>query len=159
MNKKTLIILALLFAALLTAQRILFPLCRVGSDAMEPALYVGQRFILNKFASLYRPPRRGEIIAVRMEEGGALLLRRVLALQDEVATIHAKRLFVNGQPVREPYSRYRGERNIQDWDEFGPYRVPPGQFFLLADGRDVAADSRHFGAVALEKVVGIVLVW
>ncbi len=119
-------------------------------------MYVGEGFFLNKFTALHRAPRYGEVVAVRLAEGEALLLRRVVGLAGDTVTIHARRLYLNGEPQNEPYVRYRGERQMQERDEYGPYRVPAGGIFLLADSREVAADSRFFGAVGLDKVVGVV---
>jgi len=159
MKSSKLIAIVLLALVLLTSQRTLFPLCRVGSDAMEPQLYVGQAFILDKLSSLRRLPRRGEVVAVRLAPGKRLLIRRVVALAEDVVTIHSRQLYLNGVPQEEVYASYRGGANIQDWDEFGPYVVPAGAVFLLADSRDAAADSRRFGAVGFKQVSGIVRAW
>jgi len=152
-----LVAVVLIVLLVLTLQRMLFPLCRVGSDAMEPRLYVGQRFILDKLSSLHRLPRRGELVAVRLAPGKRLLIRRVVALEGDVVTIHARKLYLNGVPQEEGYISQRSGAMIQDWDEFGPYTVPPGTVFVLADNRGAAADSRRFGALDFKKVVGLVL--
>ena len=155
--KNKLLAISLFLITTLAIQRGLFPLRRVTSDAMEPTLFSGQRFVLNKLASLYRPPRRGEIIAVRLEKGGPLLLRRVLALEGETVSIHPGRLTVNGQVQDEPYlSRRNGGETRNPAGHFGPYRIPPGHFFVLADNRGGGADSRRFGAVPLNVVAGVV---
>jgi signal peptidase I len=154
-----LIAVVLAVLAVLTVQRTLFPLCRIGSDAMEPQLYVGQNFILDKLSPLYRLPRLGEMVAVRLAPGKRLLIRRTVALEGDVVTIHARKLYVNGVPLEEGYVSHRPGAMIQDWDEFGPYEVPQGAVFLMADNRDAAADSRRFGALGFKQVIGIVRAW
>ncbi len=157
MKKKILLIISFVTVLLaLTIQRVLFPYCHIGSDAMEPTMYVGEGFFLNKFTALHRAPRYGEIVAVRLAAAEALLLRRVVGLAGDTVTIHASRLYINGEPRQEAYLGYRGGRQTRERQEYGPCRVPAGEVFLLADNREVAADSRFFGAVGLDKVVGFV---
>jgi len=126
-------------------------------------------------------PERGDIVVLRSPADGKRLVKRVIGLPGDTIAMVRSRLVVNGEPVAysplEPKlaSRFdpQGEHRIIAAEEldgdshammitrgartqrtFGPVAVPEGQFFLMGDNRDESFDSRHFGFVEREAIVG-----
>jgi len=70
-------------------------------------------------------------------------------------------LYVNGIRWRESYARVRPGRRWTWQENIGPYRVPAGSLFVLGDNRDNSEDSRYFGPIPVESVLGepLVVFW
>jgi signal peptidase I len=130
---------------------------RVYGQSMEPNLHTDQRLIVEKLS--YNPylrqylglegPQRGDVVVVRLHtQGDELLIKRVIGLPGDVVEIHDGQVFVNRQPLDEPYLT-DGTPGV-----FGPSTIPPLHIFVLGDNRDSSNDSRSFGALSLKDVVG-----
>ena len=85
---------------------------------------------------------------------GGLVVKRVAAVGGDTVGIEDGVLVVNGEAEREGYVDY----GSVDGFYFGPVDVPPGEVFLLGDNRANSEDSRDFGPVREDEVVGRVLV-
>jgi signal peptidase I len=79
-------------------------------------------------------------------------VKRVIGLPGETIEIRGKQLYVNEQPIDEPYTIYRDDMAIPA--DYGPIVVPPGKLFVLGDNRDDSLDSRSWGDVPLSYVKG-----
>ncbi len=123
-------------------------------------------------------PRRGDVVVLNSPADGKRLVKRVVGLPGDLIGLRENRLFVNGQPVRvELLSRERPEggeparvvarETLDTLDHriqiipgemaprtFGPVRVPAGQYFVMGDNRDQSADSRYFGYVDADAILG-----
>ncbi len=83
-------------------------------------------------------------------------IKRVVALEGETVEIRSGELLVDGTVLEEPYLG-----GGMTGDDFGPLRVPSGHVFVLGDNRLASRDSRVFGPVPVEDVVGraFVVIW
>ncbi len=127
----------------------------------------------------YRPVERGDIIVFRYPvRPSEHFVKRVVALPGDHIRLHDKRLLVNGKPVPEDYAlhKLRGRDSFRDnfpatdfftssidarWFQEmrgqirdGGIVVPPGKYFVLGDNRDESLDSRYWGFVPRENIVG-----
>ncbi|HXE90036.1 MAG TPA: signal peptidase I [Terriglobales bacterium] len=127
----------------------------------------------------YRPVKRGDIIVFRYPvRPTEHFVKRVVAVPGDEVRLHNKRLLVNGQPVPEDYvlHKLRGRDSFRDnfpatdfftssidagWFQEmrgrirnGGIVVPPGKYFVLGDNRDESLDSRYWGFVPRENIVG-----
>ena len=130
---------------------------RVFGQSMEPNLHTDQRLIVEKLS--YNPylrqflgsngPQRSDVVVIRLHtQGDELLIKRVIGLPGDVVEIRDSQVFVNGQPLAEPYIA-DGTPGI-----YGPTTVPPLHIFVLGDNRSFSNDSRSFGTISLKDVVG-----
>jgi signal peptidase I len=121
----------------------------VGSESMVPTLEVWDRVMINKLAYDFAGPRRGDIALFESPTGGKdPLIKRVVGLPGERIELRNGRLFVNGEPEAEPYLR-RPSRTSYD-----PVRVPAHHVFVMGDNRRNSFDSRYFGPVPEENLIG-----
>src|SRR5690242_18045603 len=125
-------------------------------------------------------PKRGDIVTFSSPEDGTRLIKRVIGLPGDTIEMRGKRLIVNGVPADyetlgltdEPLAasgvkalhveentaenrheiQWLAERGMRD--SFAPLLIPADHFLMLGDNRDNSADSRWFGLVAREHIIG-----
>jgi signal peptidase I len=120
----------------------------VKGDSMAPGLKDGDRILLNTSAGALA---RGDVVAYRSQiRPQASHLSRVVVLPGEVFAIRKGVLHVGGKPLDEPYVAPEN----RSADDYGPYKVPAGAYFLLGDNRRNSMDSRTIGAVARDRIWG-----
>lgn len=120
----------------------------IPSGSMSPTLEAGDRVLADKLSRRFDEPRRGELAV--FDDGDGLRIKRVTGLPGDVVEIRDGRLFVDGEPRREPYVNYRNT----DGDFFGPLTVPADHVFVLGDNRSNSRDSRYLGPIPEESLVG-----
>lgn len=132
-----------------------FNLSTVKGHSMEPTLQDREWLFINKFGYVIGSPKRGDIVILKDPEEKLgfrqYLVKRVVALPGERVEISGQRLYVNGEPLSEPYT----DSPIMDGD-FGPVVVPEGHYFVMGDNRRFMAstDSRTFQAVPEKLIKG-----
>jgi signal peptidase I len=121
----------------------------IPSASMAPTLQAGDRVIADKLAYRFGAPRPGDL-AVLEAPDGEVLAKRIVAVGGQRVEIRDGVLFVDRIPRREPYV----DHEMVDGFFFGPARVPSGSVFVLGDNRGNSEDSRDFGAVPREHLIG-----
>jgi signal peptidase I len=129
---------------------------RTPTESMVPTIGVGDRTLVNKLAYEFGEPERGDIVVFgSAKDEDQDLVKRVVGLPGDVVTIEAGRLLVNGAPREEPYLADKPcVPSLPKTCRFGPVRVPKGHVFVMGDNRTNSRDSRFFGPVPEEKLVG-----
>src|SRR3990172_8197795 len=150
---------------------------QVPTESMKPAILVGDHFFLDKiaFAANYpaavRPylPRRDierlDIVAFKSPTDGSIpFVKRVIGLPGETIEVRSKELYVNGVKLEEPYkihvdSTVYGNdawtpEELKIRDNYGPVTVPPDSYFVMGDNRDNSNDSRYWGFVTRNELIG-----
>lgn len=149
----------------------------IPSGSMENTLLVGDQLLVNKvvfgppidipFTNIHlfrlpgwRQPLPGEVVIFQSpEQEGMHLIKRCVAVGGQVVEIVDKTLYVDGKVSQLPTAgKYEDRRvlpnGIAPRDNFGPYQVPAGHFFMMGDNRDNSYDSRFYGAVPGELLKG-----
>jgi signal peptidase I len=121
----------------------------VSGRSMEPLIRSGEYVLINTFAFRFGRPRRGQIIAFRHEgDAREVFIKRVIGLPGDRIRIDRGRVYVNGTKQDEPY--------VQDADDRSLPRVlvPPSSVYVLGDNRANSEDSRAFGPVSDDRLIG-----
>ena len=128
---------------------------RVDGLSMQPTLQHGEFILVNKMSYQWSEIERGDIIVFHFpREPEEELIKRVIGLPGDTVMISDNQVFVNGQLLNEPYISqapvYSGE-----------WFVTEGNIFVLGDNRNNSNDSKDWGLLPLEKVVGkaVVIYW
>jgi len=122
---------------------------RVYGQSMEPNLHSDERLVVEKLSYRFHGPRRGDIVVLHDPAGGPeLLIKRVIGLPGERVTIADGRVYIDGVALDEPYVAQTTQGNGRAWI------VPPLTVFVMGDNRSASRDSRVFGPVPLDQIVG-----
>ncbi len=139
---------------------------RVPSKSMAPTLQPKDRMLTNKLAYDLTNPDRGDLVVFRGVEKDKKerLVKRVVGLPGDVVHVDRGTLKVNGDPQNEPYLSGKGQGGGEGRDgarkappgvdSFGPMFVPEDHVFVMGDNRARSHDSRYFGPVPTENLIG-----
>jgi signal peptidase I len=123
----------------------------IPSASMVPTLKYGDRVLVNKFIYRFTEPERGDVIVFKSVQGDDQdLIKRVVGVPGDEITVRGGRLFVNGEPQREPYVN----KKFPDRSFYAPTTVPKDHVFAMGDNRANSQDSRVFGPVPKENIEG-----
>ncbi len=148
---------------------------KIPSGSMEPTLLVGDHLLVNRLSYVVKvpyfdnviytlgKPKRGDIIVFRYPENPKVdYIKRVIAVEGETIEIKNKTIYINGIKKPDSWGRYIDNqlipREIAPRDNFGPYTVPQDAVFAMGDNRDNSQDSRFWGPVRKEHLVGKALI-
>ena len=148
---------------------------KIPTGSMEPNLLVGDHLLVNKFVFAptatpiegavlpMRPIRRGDVIVFKFpEEPERDFIKRVIGLPGETIEMRHKKIFVNGQPIDEPYvhfltppsTDFQEVTSLDKRETFAPVVVPDDRYFVMGDNRDNSQDSRYWGFLPRDYVKG-----
>ena len=139
----------------------------IPSSSMVPALGVYDRVLVQKAFFSWRDVREGQIVVFSHpplghcagpQEGD--LVKRVIALPGQTIYSSGNSIYVNGRLLAEPYLPHYDPLGPPIASRQHPYRVPPGEFYMLGDNRADSCDSRYWGPIKGSSIVGkVVLDW
>ncbi len=150
---------------------------KIPSGSMEQNLLIGDHLLVNKFvhaptvSELERTllpigeVQRGDVLVFKYPEDPTRdFIKRTIGLPGETIELRQSRVFIDGQPIEEPYldlMRPGGKVAADIRGEFGPRVVPDGHLFMMGDNRGDSQDSRYWGPLPIEYVKGraFVLYW
>jgi signal peptidase I len=127
----------------------LFENYRVVGYSMVATLEDNQVLVVNKLGYRLHDPQRGDIIVFRdPHTPNRKLIKRVIGLPGETVEIQQGQVFINGQPLEEPYIQNPGYYSSP------PTQIPDGQYFVLGDNRNNSSDSHSWGTLERDLIVG-----
>ena len=125
----------------------------IHGHSMAPTLQAGTRCWVNHWSYLLHPPARGGLVVIRSPASAARVeLKRIIGLPTETISWSSSRVQINGATLDEPYATQRP--------------IPPGdddmlvrelgklEYFVAGDNRLYSQDSRSYGPVCCEMIVG-----
>lgn len=148
---------ASIFAAVLSLIIITFVVQAfyIPSGSMEPTLQIGDRILVSKFSYRLGAIRRGDITVFRFPLSPSRdFVKRVVALPGETVELREGLVLINGKPLSELYPTPLPGGDRACTSSYGPKKMPEGQYFVLGDNRCNSEDSRFFGFVPAQNVVG-----
>lgn len=124
----------------------------VPTESMVPTIQVQDRFLVDKLSCRFKNPQKGDIIVFRPPEEIKAqddFVKRLIAVPGDKVEIKQGRLYVNNQPLQEPYVKEKMSY------EFGPVIVPPNSYFVMGDNRNNSFDSHLWGAwLTRDHIIG-----
>lgn len=122
---------------------------RVEGQSMEPNLHTNERIIIEKLSYRFHDPQRGDIVVIRPPQRSSVpLIKRVIGLPGDWVEIQGGAVYVNGELLDEPYL------DQQTLGMMPATLVPEESVFVLGDNRRASNDSRSFGVVPYEDIIG-----
>jgi signal peptidase I len=146
-----LVLVAALMAGLVVRTFVLRPLT-VDSTSMEPTLCPGDRVFVNLWDPDLGDLTRGDLVALRPDRSETPVVKRLVGLPGDKVAIRDALLYVNDALVDEPYVDHEAIDSLF----YGPVVVPADRFLVLGDARAVSIDSRTYGTVRADRLLGTV---
>lgn len=117
---------------------------------METTLLIGDRLIVTKYDYWIKEPTRGEIIVFKsLGDRYKFLIKRVIGLPGEEVKIENNKIYIDGKLIQEEYIK-----NTIEVSDYGPVNVPVEHYFMLGDNRNNSCDSREWGFLSKNLIVG-----
>ena len=128
----------------------------IPSDSMLPTLHIGDRVVVEKIFYYLESPKTGDIIVFsppeQLQEQGftqdQAFIKRVIGLPGQTVTVKKGLVYLNDKPIVE---KYIAEPPKYQW---GPYRVPENQYFVMGDNRNNSNDSSRWGFLPKQNIIG-----
>lgn len=153
---------------------------KIPTGSMEQNLLIGDHLLVNKF--VFSPTSsdleywvlpngavdRGDVVVFKFpEEPERDFIKRVIGLPGETLEVRRKRVYIDGEVLDEPYlsgqmTTFESEALlVERRDNFGPFTVPDGHYFVMGDNRDNSQDSRFWGPLPHAHLKGkaMLLYW
>ena len=143
---------------------------KIPSSSMEPTLLVGDYLMVNKFiyglripftntkVFQYKKPQRGDIIVfIYPKDHSKDFIKRVIGTEGEKVQILHNKIYINDRLIDDPWGHFirtGWSEYLQGMENFGPVVVPKDSLFVMGDNRDNSQDSRFWGYVDLNAVLG-----
>lgn len=145
---------AFLLTMLTVVFRFIVQMFRVEGFSMEPTLHHGQCLIVNRVIYCWlHLLQRGDIITFKSPYAPVnTCIKRVIGLPSEKVEVRQGRVYINDQPLDEPYTATLCAYN------WGPDIVPRGQYFVLGDNRNKSSDSHSWGWLPDRNIIGKALI-
>jgi len=126
----------------------------VQGASMLPTLHDGDRYLLNRWAYLVHPPQRGDVVVIKDPGHSDYAVKRIVGLPHDTIRMKAGRLYLNGKLFSEPYLS-KGTITITADGKEHQVMLGPDRYFVLGDNRKISEDSRYYGSVRRDQIVGI----
>ena len=147
----------------------------IPSSSMEPTLLIGDYLLVNKFAYgiripytnikffQFKKPRRGDVIVFIFPlDPSKDFIKRVIGTEGEKVEIIHNKIYINDRLIDDPWGHFVTNdfprSYLQRMENFGPVVVPKDSLFVLGDNRDNSEDSRFWGFLNVNAVLGKALV-
>jgi signal peptidase I len=125
---------------------------QVLGQSMEPNLHTQQRVLVEKVTYRFlHAPQRGDIVVIDLDKENKsddMLIKRVIGLPGDTIEIRSGEVTIDGERLEESWMTNLGGGN------YGPTTIPPLHVFVMGDNRGASNDSRNFGPVHVDNLVG-----
>jgi len=127
----------------------------VDGTSMEPNLHNQERILVDKWTYLFHAPARGDIIVfIAPPDPTSDYVKRIIAIPGDTLTIDNPPVIVDGVTLHEPYIDPKLQGNPFFQNQIHNLVIPPDKYFVLGDNRDGSSDSRDWGFVPRENILG-----
>jgi signal peptidase I len=148
---------ALAMASYFVISHFLLQSVQVVGQSMAPTLQDSQHYLLNRWLYLLRAPKRSDIVVIRDPIDNSYAVKRIIGTAGDSVYIKGGQVYVNGVKLTEPYltkgmPTFTYSRSTEQLIKCGQ-----DQYFVLGDNRGNSTDSRTYGVVQRDKILGVIV--
>ncbi|MGH2496404.1 MAG: signal peptidase I [Ktedonobacteraceae bacterium] len=126
----------------------------VDGTSMEPSLHNGELILVDKWTYLFHPPQRGDVIVFIAPPQPTLdYVKRIIGVPGDRITVDGINVYVDGVKLNETYVAAINQGN-NSGSIIQNKVVPPNMYFVLGDDRIRSSDSRYWGFVPRQNIIG-----
>ena len=127
----------------------------IEGTSMEPSLHNQELILVDKGTYLFRPPARGDVIVfIAPPQPSQDYIKRIIGLPGDTITIQDTTVIVDGVTLKEIYVDPNNQGNSYSYKPIHNMVVPPNDYFVLGDNRKGSSDSRDWGFVPKQNIIG-----
>ena len=169
-------IVAVALGLALTIQAFLIKPFRIPSESMVPTLEINQRVLVDRVSFRFSEPDRGDIVVFKppkgadqnrcgvrhsaqsacprptSEKSGTNFIKRVVGIGGDRLKVIDGRVYINGKPQKDSHARLDSGCGICNLPR--EIKIPKGYYFMMGDNRGESADSREWGPIPDEWMIG-----
>jgi signal peptidase I len=150
-------VIALAFASYFVISQFFLQSVKVVGLSMSPTLGDSQRYLLNRWVYHLRSPARSDVVVIEDPADHGFSVKRVIAVEGDTVYFKDGHVYVNGKELREPYLA-RGTRTFSTSSQKDAlFKCGKDQFFVLGDNRLNSVDSRAYGPVPRNYILGQII--
>ena len=134
---------------------------QVNGMSMHPTFKDGEYLLTDKVSFKTGEPKRGDVVVFKAPEAsqcpegtGCDFIKRIVAVPGDTVWVKNNKLYLNGEELKESYLSDEIITKAGSYTSNGPVKVPDGSYFVAGDNRSHSSDSRAWGPVPLDKIVG-----
>lgn len=129
---------------------------KVSGRSMVPTFQDGDYIFTDKLTYRFREPMHGEVVVLKNpRDESEDFIKRIIALPGDSIKVENSRIFVNGQPANESYLPSDTPTRAGSFlNEGALINVANNQYFVIGDNRDHSSDSREWGPITKEEIIG-----
>lgn len=134
----------------------------VSGMSMEPSLHNGQVVLVDKWTYLFRQPVRGDVVVFHAPPApNQDYIKRIIAVPGDVVSVTNGMPTVDGVMLKESYVSPLHEGRSPSDKPVNNLIVPPGEFFVMGDDRQISFDSRSWGLLPQKNIIGraVMVIW
>jgi signal peptidase I len=130
---------------------------KVEGVSMVPTLHNADLYYLKRWVYYLRTPQRGDIVVIKDPTDGSFAVKRIIAMSGESVFLKKNgRIYVNGSKLSEPYLTPGTGTFTCDKANEEMINIGEGKFFVLGDNRGNSFDSRYYGPISRQNILGVI---
>ena len=130
---------------------------RVDGVSMVPTLHNADQYYLKRWVYFVRPPQRGDIVVIKDPTDGGFAVKRIIAMSGESVFLKKNGgVYVNGSKLSEPYLTPGTPTHTCAKADEEMIACGEGKFFVMGDNRDNSFDSRYYGPIPRQNILGVI---
>lgn len=129
---------------------------RVDGVSMVPTLHHADQYYLKRWVYYLRSPQRGDIVVIKDPTDGGFCVKRIIAMSGESIFLKKNGVYVNGSKLAEPYLSPGTPTHTCVKAEEELIACGEGKFFVMGDNRDNSFDSRYYGPIPRQNILGVI---
>jgi signal peptidase I len=151
------LIAGLAYGAFVLVTHFVIQSVEVVGNSMAPTLENSRRYVLNRWVYLLREPQPADIVVIREPDDQSYAVKRIIGREGDSIHLKDGKLYVNGRPLSEPYlpsgTLTFASPSVKEQLVF----CKKNEYFVLGDNRQNSHDSRIFGCVPRQNILGVII--
>lgn len=151
------VLVGLVFLSYFAFSRVGVQVVEVMGESMTPTLHQSDHYLLKKWVYMFRAPLPNEVVVISDPDDHGFSVKRIIATEGQTVALKDGKVFVDGHELDEPYltDGVITWGNTPTGDQM--FRCGEDEYFLLGDNRSVSVDSRTYGPVPRQNILGLIL--